>query len=1046
MQFRLPPSCSITAFASLTCALGCGAGEPDVRPGANAGSDPGAAALNGERALEFPDLARLFPARDVPVTEAILANLRFREPAADGWESEDWASAIEAGLERILLARLAGLDLPAELVGVPATELAALDLDLPGERGGARPGEHQVEVEVTRCERSKGQRVLAECAVSIVRTIQNELGAAEIGILAPGPGWEAHSGPFQRTLSFSSSWELAGASLRLVELRELEAPDGARAAAADRPLFADRTLYAFGRDPGFQEELLRDPEAYYFHSDRLTGYDLLGNHGLAVGDVDDDGLEDLYVCMQRGLPCRLYLATADGRTREAALERKVAFLDGPRSALILDLDGDARRDLACAIGAEVVLCWNEGPTFAPQRGILRPSSPEDIYGLSAGDPDQDGDLDLYACRYSSQGVMRGDPTPYHDAVNGAPNVYWRNLGGRRFEDATAAVGFDQNNHKFSFAAMWEDFDDDGDSDLYVTNDFGRNHYYRNDGGRFSDVATEIGAEDMAASMGGTSGDVDADGDLDLYVSNVYAPEGMRITSAGARFLRGRPPELLLRYQRHARGNTLLQNRGDGTFADASLPSGALRGGWAWGARLCDLDNDRDLDLFVPNGFVTGRADREMDEFFWRFVIARSPAGAVATDEYRDAWKTAQYLAFERGEGWNGGEREVLLLNDGRGRFVEATGLAGVDVREDGRALAALDWDRDGFLDLVLKSRDAPRLRLLCNRGSARGRDSWLVLELVGSGANRDAVGAQVRVFLKGAVLRRSVVAGDAFLAQSSRRLHYGLGPDAAVEAVEVRWPDGEVQRFQGGIEPAHAYRITRGEAQPTAIEWAPVAAVADDPLGPPVELEGSVGRIVLCEKLPMAPAPLPGFEAAERRVRDLQGRPLLVTFWRSDDAPSTEQIERLARERKRMASAGLRFVPLSIDQGYGLSRARERAVKLGLAEDAGFVDGWALQAFELLLMEVFHRNDNSPLPTSLLLDRAGQLCIVYHGPVEVAELLDDVAVLEQMEPGNPGCARLQRGLWHQRPRRDLGLLAEVLGQLAYADLSEFYREAAQRRR
>jgi hypothetical protein len=137
------------------------------------------------------------------------------------------------------------------------------------------------------------------------------------------------------------------------------------------------------------------------------------------------------------------------------------------------------------------------------------------FSMAALDYDQDGDLDLYAARHFSEAhKMVGqlpNPVPYHDANNGGRNYLLRNDGGWRFTDVTVESGMDVHNRRWSYAAAWEDFDNDGDSDLCVANDFGRNNLYRNDRGRFVDVAAEAGVEDIASGMSVTGGDYNDDG-------------------------------------------------------------------------------------------------------------------------------------------------------------------------------------------------------------------------------------------------------------------------------------------------------------------------------------------------------------------------------------------------------------------------------------------------------------------------------------------------------------------------------------------------------
>ena len=121
------------------------------------------------------------------------------------------------------------------------------------------------------------------------------------------------------------------------------------------------------------------------------------------------------------------------------------------------------------------------------------------------------------------------PLPYHDANNGERNRLYRNEGSWNFEDVTALVGLEDGNQRFSFAASWEDLDNDGDPDLYVANDFGRNNLYLNERGRFTDVAQSAGVEDISAGMGVTFSDYDRDGRFDIHVSNMFSSAGKRVT-------------------------------------------------------------------------------------------------------------------------------------------------------------------------------------------------------------------------------------------------------------------------------------------------------------------------------------------------------------------------------------------------------------------------------------------------------------------------------------------------------------------------------------
>jgi len=140
-------------------------------------------------------------------------------------------------------------------------------------------------------------------------------------------------------------------------------------------------------------------------------------------------------------------------------------------------------------------------------------------------------------------------------------------------------------------------------DLYVANDFGRNNLYRNDRGRFTDVAADAGVEDAASGMSVSWGDYNRDGNMDVYVANMFSAAGNRVTYQ-RRFVTARTERTAARVQRMARGNTLFANSGDGRFLDVSEAAAVTMGRWAWASKFADFNNDGWQDLVVANGYVT----------------------------------------------------------------------------------------------------------------------------------------------------------------------------------------------------------------------------------------------------------------------------------------------------------------------------------------------------------------------------------------------------------------------------------------------------------
>ena len=598
-----------------------------------------AAACSGadDPSIETPDhpaeesvqgeLPTLFEAREPALGEADRDNLRRRDAGADGWRSEVQHDLAKAALGELLH------DLIDPGHGPRLEEILAEDF-----RGSTRlrPAELELRSEVPGFQVRRTARPDAELQPpgrlrQLAEELIEPLGGGEgrraakkiVSVEAEDPRRFAttaliqlfglpEGAPIQVSMEWRLLWIVDGEGeeerallleLRLTDYEEVRARE---------ELFADLTGHAFGGLPGYREEIQQGVDDYHMRMDRLAGQSFLGMQGMALGDVDGDGRDDLYVCQQGGLPNLLLVRQAGGTVADRAARAGVDFLDGTRSALLLDLDGDGDQDLVAAIGPDLLVCLNDGqgrfPDDSGHRVRLEGSGSEDVYSLSAADPDRDGDLDLYACRYVSGGVMGGVPTPYYDARNGASNLYWRCEGVLEYTLANEQVGLEADNSRFSLSSIWEDFDGDGQLDLYVTNDFGRNCLYRNEGGRFRNVAGPSGAEDMASGMGVSCADVDGDGDVDLYVTNMFSSAGLRIASQQDRFAGGRNRELHRRYLHHARGNSLLLNQGDGTFADATMEAGVSLGRWAWGSIFTDLNNDGLDDLYVPNGFITSRSD------------------------------------------------------------------------------------------------------------------------------------------------------------------------------------------------------------------------------------------------------------------------------------------------------------------------------------------------------------------------------------------------------------------------------------------------------
>lgn len=580
-----------------------------------------------------------------------------------------------------------------------------------------------------------------------------------------------------------------------------------------RPLFDDVTSELFQQAPSVSEQLGKGIPYWRSRLDPATGISVYGNQGIAVGDIDGDGWDEVYVCQPGGLPNRLYSRAQDGDWHDITAQAGVGILDNTAQALFLDLRNSGTQDLVVLASGGPLLYVNDGAgRFRFRAEAFRfATDPRGTFaGMAAADFDRDGRLDLYLCSYlyfQSEDQYRY-PAPYHDARNGPPNFLFRNRlridGSGWFEDVTAESGMDDNNDRYSFAAAWCDYDEDGWPELYVANDFGRNNLYKRAGGKYRDVAEREGLQDTGPGMSAAWFDYDRDGRLDLYVTNMWTAQGQR-TARDPSFGPAMGGARHADFHGHTKGNSLYRNRPDGAFEYAGLEQGVEMGRWSWCGDGCDFDLDGFPEVLVTAGMITHAENKDLGSFFWRRVVAASPRDAAPKPEYEQGWNCLNQLVRED-YSWNGGEPNVFYVRKG-GKFRDCSGLSGLDRALDSRAFAVTDFDGDGRPDLFLKSRLGPQLVAYCNQCSGDRRS--IAIDLVGTESNRDAIGAIVKVSTDDGVAAQSLSAGSGYISQHTKRLHFGLGSSAAARAASVLWPSGRLQQL-GSLEAGFRYRVVEG--------------------------------------------------------------------------------------------------------------------------------------------------------------------------------------------------------------------------------------------
>ena len=474
--------------------------------------------------------------------------------------------------------------------------------------------------------------------------------------------------------------------------------------------------------------------------------------GLALLDYDNDGDIDIYFlngAPLKGTKCdvlptnSLYRNDGDWKFTDVTQRAGVGDTGYGLGVAAGDYDNDGDCDIYLNNYGPNVLYRNNGDgTFTD---VTKKAGVGCGRKMGAGtcflDADGDGDLDLYVSNYLDFSYEK------HSAhtINGFPvyvgpsfyppvaDVLYRNNGDGTFTDVSEASGIAQHVGP-GMGMVCGDFDNDGDTDVFVANDMKGNFLFQNDGkGKFEEVALMAGvAYDLNGeeygSMGADFGDYDNDGELDLYVTS---------------------------YQ--TQWTTLYRNLGEGLFEDVTSGTGAAAGTFplvTWGAGLVDFDNDSHRDIFVACGHLQDNID------------------------LFDA--SSMYLT-----------PNILLENTGKGKFVNvpAESCKGLKVKLSSRGVGFDDLDNDGDIDVVvLNSRREPTIL----RNDSPSKSHWIQIRLRGTKSNRDGVGARVKVIAGDMILADEVHSGRGYQSHYGMRLHFGLGDRDHVDRIEVRWIGGRV--------------------------------------------------------------------------------------------------------------------------------------------------------------------------------------------------------------------------------------------------------------
>ena len=537
--------------------------------------------------------------------------------------------------------------------------------------------------------------------------------------------------------------------------------------------------------------------------------------GIAVADVDGDGLYDIYFVSQTG-GNELWKNLGGGKFKNITAEAGVGVPGRISiSAAFADIDNDGAPDLfVTTVRGGNVLFKNDG--HGHFRDITREAGIDGAAHSSGAfffDYDHDGLLDLLVCnigkytsdRKGAQGQYIGLPDAFFGHM--FPERYefpvlYRNLGHNRFKDVTAEASLKPVG--WSGDATFTDLNGDGWPQVYILNMQGADHFFENHQGKFSEQTSRYFPKTPWGSMGIKFFDYDNDGRMDLFVTDMHsdmwenaAPEDEKKKAPnppGEDILMGPTSSFIF-------GNALYHNIGPGKFEEVSDRMG-VETYWPWGPSVGDFNADGWDDIFIPSGMsfpyryginsllLNNRGQKFLDA---EFLLGVEPRGGGRT---HTPW-------FEMDCSKLPADAKRYFQDPCKGQ----TGTITVMAPLASRSAAVFDLDNDGDLDIVTNDFNSAPQVLVSNLAERRPIH-WLKVKLIGTVSNRDGLGATVRVTSGGRTLTKYNDGKSGYLSQSSLPLYFGLGDAQKVDRVEIDWPLGRKQVITQGLRPNDVLKIT----------------------------------------------------------------------------------------------------------------------------------------------------------------------------------------------------------------------------------------------
>ena len=372
-----------------------------------------------------------------------------------------------------------------------------------------------------------------------------------------------------------------------------------------------------------------------------------------------------------------------------------------------------------------------------------------------------------------------------------------------------------------------------------------------------------------------------------------------------------------------------------------------------------------------------------NSFFWRQVVANSPLQANPSHDYEQGWNALNELIRTDGS-WSGYERNVFYANNGDGTFSDVSAVIGMDFVEDGRSFALADFDHDGRLELLLKSRNGVPVRLLKN--VVQDLSPSIAFRLRGTKSNRDAIGAVVTLETSAGRQIRSLQAGSGFLSQHTKDLFFGLGEAKGTVSASIRWPSGLIQQVRD-LPLNHRIWIEEGKEEVRKEPFHTSTTVSRRVTAAnPEELPGN-SETWLIVPFTAPDFSLPDAAGQVQRLSALRGKPMLLSFGASDCPQCQKDFDLLGQNHAKWSSRGLQVLAvICADSEAQASSVTKMQLPFPSVRATDDVTG----VYNVLYRYLFDRHRDLGLPSSFLIDSNGDIVKIYQGPLQADHVEHDL--------------------------------------------------------